>query len=138
MILDPHAQVLSLNHALERMTGWRSEEASGHDHDDVIVWKKRESTDLKQALDDGWPFNHSAERDADAARGEDRDQEPDGGEHDQRVGGQPHQAQPADQPEEPDRRHPEQDRDERLLDDVPDVLHHLLGLLLAGQCVPWE
>ncbi len=59
MILDPLAHVLSINHALERMTGWRSTDAVGLDHDEVITWKKLESSDLKRALDDGWPFNHA-------------------------------------------------------------------------------
>ncbi|MEO8395002.1 MAG: PAS domain S-box protein, partial [Chloroflexota bacterium] len=61
MILDPLAQVLSINHALERMTGWRSADAVGRDHDEVITWKKLENSDLKKALDDGWPFNHAAD-----------------------------------------------------------------------------
>ena len=59
MILDPQAQILSINHALERMTGWRSADAVGRDQDEVITWKKLESGDLKKALDDGWPFNHA-------------------------------------------------------------------------------
>ncbi len=66
MILDAQARVLSLNRALERMTGWRSEDASGRDQDEVIAWKKLESIDLRQALDAGWPFNHNSQRSSDA------------------------------------------------------------------------
>ena len=66
MILDAHAQVLSINHALERMTGWRSEDATGRDQDEVIAWKRLDSIDLKQTLDSGWPFNHNDQRDSDA------------------------------------------------------------------------
>jgi signal transduction histidine kinase len=57
MILDAQARILSMNHALERMTGWRSADASGRDQDEVITWKKLDSGDLKKALDEGWPFN---------------------------------------------------------------------------------
>lgn len=59
MILDAEARVLSINHALERMTGWRAADVVGRDHDEVITWKKLEQGDLKKALDDGWPFNHA-------------------------------------------------------------------------------
>ncbi|MBK8026421.1 MAG: PAS domain S-box protein [Chloroflexi bacterium] len=59
LILDARAQVLSINTALERMTGWRAADAAGHDHDDVIVWSKREGMDIKQALDAGWWSNGS-------------------------------------------------------------------------------
>jgi PAS domain S-box-containing protein len=66
MILDAQARVISLNRALERMTGWRSEDAAGLDQDEVIVWKKRDSGDLKKALDQGWPFNHDSQHNSDA------------------------------------------------------------------------
>ncbi len=59
MILDPQARILSINHALERMTAWSSADAVGRDQDEVITWKRLESSDLKKALDDGWPFNRS-------------------------------------------------------------------------------
>ena len=61
MILDAQAHVLSLNHALERMTGWRSADAVGRDQDEVIAWKKLDSGDLKKALDEGWPFKNASE-----------------------------------------------------------------------------
>ncbi|MEP7291326.1 MAG: ATP-binding protein [Chloroflexota bacterium] len=66
MILDAQGRVLSINHALERMTGWRSDDAAGSDHDEVIVWKKLDSRDLKKALDEGWPFTHDEQRSPDA------------------------------------------------------------------------
>lgn len=56
MILDAQARVLSINHALERMTGWISADAVGREQDEVITWKKVEQGDLKKALDDGWPL----------------------------------------------------------------------------------
>jgi signal transduction histidine kinase len=60
MILDAQGRILSLNRALERMTGWRSVDAVGRDHDEVITWKKLDSGDLKKALDDGWPLNRKS------------------------------------------------------------------------------
>ncbi|MCZ2095560.1 MAG: PAS domain S-box protein, partial [Anaerolineae bacterium] len=60
MILDAQARILSINHALERMTGWASADAVGRDQDEVITWKKLERGDLKRALDDGWPFKGGA------------------------------------------------------------------------------
>lgn len=66
MILDAQAHVISLNRALERMTGWRSEDAVGLDQDEVITWKKLDSGDLKKALRDGWPFNHNGDHNLDA------------------------------------------------------------------------
>ncbi len=59
MILDAQARILSINRALERMTGWRSADAVGRDQDEVITWKKLESGDLKKAIDEGWPFNRA-------------------------------------------------------------------------------
>lgn len=61
LILDANAAILSMNRALERMTGWRSADAVGHDHDEVIVWKKLESRDLKKALSDGWLRNSASQ-----------------------------------------------------------------------------
>ena len=61
MILDAQAQILSINHALERMTGWSAADAVGRDQDEVITWKKLESGDLKKALDDGWPFKNASD-----------------------------------------------------------------------------
>src|SRR5690606_31166572 len=54
MILDANASIISMNHALERMTAWRSVDAAGLDHDEVITWKRHANGDLKKALDDGW------------------------------------------------------------------------------------
>ncbi len=66
MILDAQARILSLNHALERMTAWRSEDAAGLDQDEVITWKTLDSGDLRQALDDGWPFNRRSSDEPDS------------------------------------------------------------------------
>ncbi len=61
MILDPQAHILSINRALERMTGWRSADAVGRDQDEVMTWKRLDSGDLKKALDEGWPFNQKGD-----------------------------------------------------------------------------
>ncbi|MBL8132179.1 MAG: PAS domain S-box protein, partial [Anaerolineae bacterium] len=54
LIVDARGVVQSINTALERMTGWLSADAVGRDHDEVIVWRKREGRDLKQSLAEGW------------------------------------------------------------------------------------
>ena len=61
MILDAQAHILSINHALERMTAWNADDVVGRDQDEVITWKRLENGDLKKALDDGWPFNKPAD-----------------------------------------------------------------------------
>ncbi|HVU10243.1 MAG TPA: PAS domain-containing sensor histidine kinase, partial [Phototrophicaceae bacterium] len=58
---DPQAHILSINRALERMTGWRSADAVGRDQDEVMTWKRLDSGDLKKALDEGWPFNQKGD-----------------------------------------------------------------------------
>ncbi len=57
LILDPELQIVAFNGALERMTGWRADDAIGKRYDDVIVWRKLEHDDLRDALDRGWPFD---------------------------------------------------------------------------------
>jgi PAS domain S-box-containing protein len=56
MILDADLHILRFNRALERMTGWPSQEAIGQHQDNVIAWDRLEHGDLQDALDDGWPF----------------------------------------------------------------------------------
>ncbi len=56
MILDPQLAILGFNRALERMSGWTSHDAVGRDLDEVIVWKRLEKGDVRQALAEGWPF----------------------------------------------------------------------------------
>ncbi|MBC6937837.1 MAG: PAS domain S-box protein [Chloroflexi bacterium] len=60
MILDAHLHIVGFNRALERMSGWLSQEALERDVDEVIVWKRVEKGDLRQALDEGWPFRTPA------------------------------------------------------------------------------
>ncbi|MBZ0294469.1 MAG: PAS domain S-box protein, partial [Anaerolineae bacterium] len=57
MILDADLKILRFNHALERMTAWKAEDARGRFEDEVIVWNKLEHGDLKQSMLDGWPYN---------------------------------------------------------------------------------
>ncbi len=59
MILGDDLSILHFNPALERMTGWRAEDALRHSHDDVIVWARLNSVSLSEALEKGWPFNSS-------------------------------------------------------------------------------
>ncbi|PJF40227.1 MAG: PAS domain S-box protein [Chloroflexi bacterium] len=56
MILDANLRILSFNRALQRMTGWRLEDALHQDHNTVIVWGHLESHDLNDAIEQGWPF----------------------------------------------------------------------------------
>src|SRR5690606_26807730 len=44
------------NRAMERMTAWKASDAIGLKFDDVITWKRVEKGDLRQALENGWPF----------------------------------------------------------------------------------
>jgi PAS domain S-box-containing protein len=61
MILDPHLEITVFNTALSRMTGWPSEEAIGHRHDEVICWETLETDmDLQMALANGWPLPNAA------------------------------------------------------------------------------
>lgn len=55
MVLDAQLQIRGFNRALERMTGWRAQDALGLAEDEVIHWKRMERGDLKKAIDDGWP-----------------------------------------------------------------------------------
>ena len=55
MVLDAQLQITGFNRALERMTGWRAQDALGLTEDEVVRWKRLERGDLKRALDDGWP-----------------------------------------------------------------------------------
>lgn len=56
MILDDQTQILGFNRALERMTGWTSQDALGQQLDAIITWKSAEKGRLQQAMNDGWPF----------------------------------------------------------------------------------
>jgi PAS domain S-box-containing protein len=61
MILDANLRILGFNRALERMSGWTVQEALGRYQDEVITWKRVEKRDLKQAMDEGWPFRLPAD-----------------------------------------------------------------------------
>ncbi len=54
MILDANLNITSFNRALERMTGWRADDAIGKIQDDVIVWTRPVQPDLGAALENGW------------------------------------------------------------------------------------
>ncbi|MBE2266918.1 MAG: GAF domain-containing protein, partial [Anaerolinea sp.] len=56
MILDAKGRILSFNRALERMTAWHAPDAIGLDYSEVFQWKRLESIDLKQAMEQGYPF----------------------------------------------------------------------------------
>jgi PAS domain S-box-containing protein len=56
MVLDSDLVIERLNRALAALTGWRSEEAAGRAHDEVIVWVRRSSdATLEEAMEQGWP-----------------------------------------------------------------------------------
>jgi PAS domain S-box-containing protein len=55
MILDQHLDILSFNHALERMTGWSADEALGLHLSDVIQWDRLDIGDIEQSVLEGWP-----------------------------------------------------------------------------------
>jgi PAS domain S-box-containing protein len=57
MILDSNLEIVSFNRAVERMTAWKATDAIGRNLDDVITWKRVDRGDLRQALDNGWPFH---------------------------------------------------------------------------------
>jgi PAS domain S-box-containing protein len=61
MILDANLHIQGFNRALERMTGWPTQDAVGRSQDEVITWKRVEKGDLSQALKDGWPFRLAAD-----------------------------------------------------------------------------
>jgi PAS domain S-box-containing protein len=54
MILDANLTIMRMNRAVERMTGWRAEDAIGRHLDEVVVWSRLESEDLQDALYNGW------------------------------------------------------------------------------------
>jgi PAS domain S-box-containing protein len=57
MILDAALHIVRFNRALERMTGWRAEDARDRHQDEVIVWSRLEKQgDINQAIADGWPY----------------------------------------------------------------------------------
>lgn len=63
MILDPHLAILQVNRAFERMTAWPVEDVIGLVQDEVLTWRRLEQGDLRDALDNGWPFRQTGEQD---------------------------------------------------------------------------
>jgi PAS domain S-box-containing protein len=55
LILDPDLVITAFNRALERMTGWRADDAIGKPYGEVITWQRLDKGDLAQALAQGWP-----------------------------------------------------------------------------------
>lgn len=61
MILDASLRITTFNKALSQMTGWRSSDAIGKQHEDVVQWKSlKTDMDLPQALANGWPLPGAA------------------------------------------------------------------------------
>ncbi|GAB4509767.1 MAG: ATP-binding protein [Anaerolineae bacterium] len=56
MILDQSLHIIRFNRALERMTGWRAEDAMELHQDEVFSWQQLEHGDLQTAIDEGWPY----------------------------------------------------------------------------------
>lgn len=65
LILDANLDIVSFNRALERMTAWKASDAIGRTLDEVITWKRVDKGDLRQALDEGWPFRSHDDPSAD-------------------------------------------------------------------------
>lgn len=61
MILDSHLRVLTFNRAMERMTGWRAQDAIGEPLEDVVNWKRHDGPDIDDALARGWPRNQNGD-----------------------------------------------------------------------------
>lgn len=59
MILNADLTISAFNAALERMTGWRADDAIGKHYADVMVWRRVDKGDLLAALAEDWPL-HSA------------------------------------------------------------------------------
>ncbi len=61
MILDPTLRITEFNRTLSQMTGWPTAAAIGEPHDVVIRWLAlRTSTDLNDAIANGWPLPGAA------------------------------------------------------------------------------
>jgi PAS domain S-box-containing protein len=61
MFLDAHQAILRFNRALERLTGWRAQDAIGRQQDEVLRWKRVEKNNLRDALANGWPYTAAAD-----------------------------------------------------------------------------
>ncbi len=57
MILDADRQILQLNPALGRMTGWSVEEAIGRHEEEVIAWSTASPGNLHEMMASGWPLS---------------------------------------------------------------------------------
>ncbi len=62
MILDSHQEILQVNRAFERMLGLSADDAIGLNQDEVLIWETIEGDDLRDALEDGWPYNSDDKR----------------------------------------------------------------------------
>ncbi len=67
MILDARLRVERWNHALSRITGLPAEQATGRHHDVVIRWKGQTMgpSNIKEAIEGGWPRPHNGDAPAD-------------------------------------------------------------------------
>jgi PAS domain S-box-containing protein len=62
MILDRALVIRDFNPAVSNMTGWAIEDAISNPHNEVIQWERlRTSTDLYEAVANGWPLPGSAQ-----------------------------------------------------------------------------
>jgi PAS domain S-box-containing protein len=61
MILDQQLEISRFNSALSQMTGYKTAEALGRPHDEIIHWRMlRTELDLETALANGWPLPGAA------------------------------------------------------------------------------
>ena len=60
LILDTRLQIEHINPALERMTGWREQDAYGEDYEELLAWRTVDTGNLRATVASGWPFSVSA------------------------------------------------------------------------------
>ncbi|MFZ4826533.1 MAG: ATP-binding protein [Phototrophicaceae bacterium] len=56
MILNTQLSIMSFNHALEKITGWKAAEALNQPIDVVFQWGRKDEGDLFEAIAEGFPF----------------------------------------------------------------------------------
>ena len=56
MILNTQLSIMSFNHALEKITGWKALEALNQPIDAVFKWGRKDEGDLSEAISEGFPF----------------------------------------------------------------------------------
>lgn len=61
LLLNADLCIENLNPALELMTGWKAMDAEGNPYEDILKWSSPVSLGLREAIQRGWPDNHTEE-----------------------------------------------------------------------------